>query len=202
MNARAKLFATQPLSLLGDVVIAPDGLDVVVLLERVDQLHQARASSPRTSTSVDGFQPSFAASASPSAASSALATSCRLSMRSRCGGRPRRTRRRRRRPRSPPRAPCRHRRQPAPYSIRPSRSKPWLTLPPAPRLPPFFEKTVRTLVAVRLRLSVSASTIERDSAGAEALVADFLVILGVRARGLVDRALDIVLGHRLGAWRR
>ena len=44
------------------------------------------------------------------------------------------------------------------YSIRPIRSKPWLTLPLAPRLPPFFENAVRTLVAVRLRLSVSAST--------------------------------------------
>src|SRR3546814_4871188 len=42
--------------------------------------------------------------------------------------------------------------------MRPMRSKPWLTAPEAPRLPPFLEKAVRTLVAVRLRLSVSAST--------------------------------------------
>ena len=40
---------------------------------------------------------------------------------------------------------------------------------------------------------------DRDSAGAEAFVADLLVIGGVAARRLVDRPLDIVLGHRLGA---
>jgi hypothetical protein len=49
--------------------------------------------------------------------------------------------------------------------IRPSRSKPWLTEPDAPRLPPFLEKMVRTLVAVRLRLSVSASTISDTPPG-------------------------------------
>ncbi|MCY1172893.1 hypothetical protein D9M73_130370 [compost metagenome] len=38
---------------------------------------------------------------------------------------------------------------------------------------------------------------QRNAAGAEAFVADFLVILGVALRRLVDRALDIVLGHRL-----
>jgi hypothetical protein len=42
--------------------------------------------------------------------------------------------------------------------IRPMRSKPWLTAPDAPRLPPFLLNAVRTFVAVRLRLSVSAST--------------------------------------------
>ena len=47
----------------------------------------------------------------------------------------------------------------------PSRSKPWLTEPEAPRLPPFFEKAVRMLVAVRLRLSVSASTISATPPG-------------------------------------
>src|SRR5690606_79604 len=43
-----------------------------------------------------------------------------------------------------------------------------------------------------------------DAAGAVAFVADFLVILAPGRRGLVDRALDIVLGHglRLGVVHR
>ena len=42
-GSRPRMRSGQLLQLLvGDVVIAPDGLDVVVLLERVDQLHQAR----------------------------------------------------------------------------------------------------------------------------------------------------------------
>jgi hypothetical protein len=38
---------------------------------------------------------------------------------------------------------------------------------------------------------------DRDAAGAIALIAHFLVILRVALRCLVDRALDIVLGHGL-----
>jgi hypothetical protein len=38
---------------------------------------------------------------------------------------------------------------------------------------------------------------QRDAARAEALVADLFVILAVALARLVDRALDIVLGHRL-----
>ena len=51
------------------------------------------------------------------------------------------------------------------YSIRPSRSKPWETDPSEPRLPPFLLNAVRTLVAVRLRLSVRASTISATPPG-------------------------------------
>src|SRR3546814_9236578 len=43
---------------------------------------------------------------------------------------------------------------------------------------------------------------QRDAAGAIALVADLLVIIAFAARRLVDRALDIVLGHRLRLGRR
>ena len=59
-GSRPRIFSKLLQLLVGDVVIAPDGLDVVVVLERVDQLHQVAASSPRTSTSVAGFQPSLA----------------------------------------------------------------------------------------------------------------------------------------------
>ena len=38
-----------------------------------------------------------------------------------------------------------------------------------------------------------------DAAGRIALVTHLVVVLGVGARGLLDRALDIVLGHVLGA---
>lgn len=42
---------------------------------------------------------------------------------------------------------------------------PWLTLPDVPRFPPFLLNAVRTLVAVRLRLSVKASTISETPPG-------------------------------------
>ena len=38
---------------------------------------------------------------------------------------------------------------------------------------------------------------DRHAAGAIALVAHFLVVLGIALGGLVDRPLDVVLGHRL-----
>src|SRR5690606_24004667 len=38
-----------------------------------------------------------------------------------------------------------------------------------------------------------------DAAGAIALVADFVIVLGIAARGFLDGAFDIVLGHGLGA---
>jgi hypothetical protein len=62
-------------------------------------------------------------------------------------------------------------------------------------LPPFLPKTVRTLAAARLRLSVSTSTIRPDAAGAEALVADLLVVFALARRALLDGAVDVVLGH-------
>ena len=37
---------------------------------------------------------------------------------------------------------------------------------------------------------------DRDAVGAVALVTDFLVVLAVAAGGLLDRPLDVVLGHR------
>ena len=41
----------------------------------------------------------------------------------------------------------------------------------------------------------------RDAARPVALVADLVVVLGVAARRLLDGALDVVLGHVLGARR-
>ena len=67
---------------------------------------------------------------------------------------------------------------------------------------------MRTLVAVRLRLSVSASMISDDAAGAEALVADFLVILGIAAaalsieRWILSLGIDCALAALTAARRR
>src|SRR5439155_24546045 len=109
------------------------------------------ACSLRTSTSVCGFQASLALSASPSIGSRALATSCRFSMlvQMRCPSSSLSTS-------SAPASTAASRTLSASaalagYSIRPRRSNPWLTLPLAPRLPPFLEKAVRMFVAVRLR---------------------------------------------------
>ena len=67
------------------------------------------------------------------------------------------------------------------YSIRPRRSKPWLTLPPAPRLPPFLEKIGADVGGGAVAVVGQRLDDQRDAARAEALVADFLIILGVAA---------------------
>ena len=73
------------------------------------------------------------------------------------------------------------------------------TAPVSPRLPPNLAKIERTSLAVRLRLSVKRLDDDADAAGAEALVAHFLVIGAAGLLALLDRPLDIVLGHVLGA---
>ena len=76
------------------------------------------------------------------------------------------------------------------------------TAPVSARLPPDLVNIERTSEAVRLRLSVIASTIDGGAARAVALVADLVVVLGVAARALLDGALDVVLGHVLGPGRQ
>ena len=184
--------------LVGDVVIAPDGLDVVVLLERVDQLHQRsprrrRGLRPRSTASTRAWR----LRASPSIGSSAFATSCRLSTRSRSRGRPRPIRRPRRRPRSRLRAPCRHRPRLAGYSIRPMPLEAVADAAAGAEIAAVLGKDRADVGRGAVAVVGQRLDDQRDAGRAEALVADFLVILGVAARRLVDRALDIVLGHRL-----
>ena len=75
------------------------------------------------------------------------------------------------------------------------------TAPVAPRLPPYLVNTrahrpARAVAVVGQRLDDDG-----DAARPIALVADRLVGVGIGARGLLDGALDIVLGHVLRARR-
>ena len=66
----------------------------------------------------------------------------------------------------------------------------------SPRLPPCLEKAERISEAVRLRLSVRASTMMAHRTGAITLVAHFLVIgVALAAGAALDRPLDRVLRH-------
>ena len=194
-GSRPRTFRGQLLQLfLGHVVIAPDGLDVVVFLERVDQLHQRcgvvaahfdLGRGPPRQLGAFGFA-SIGSSASDfvqavDAGPDAVATS------SRSTSSPGLDRRFEHLVRSPARP-----------DIRSGRAlEPWLTLPPAPRLPLFLEKILRTLVAVRLRLSVSASTIRPRRPGQPR--SGFLVISASPADALsIDRWI-LSLGIDCGA---
>ena len=70
------------------------------------------------------------------------------------------------------------------------------TAPAPASWPPALVKIERTSAAVRLRLSVAASTRMATPPGPVALVDDLLVLLGLVAAGrLLDGALDVVRGH-------
>src|SRR6185369_16449119 len=68
-----------------------------------------------------------------------------------------------------------------------------------PRFNRGFENLVGVASARRIFDEAEpGKTVADAAAGTEALVADLLVIIGVGAGCLVDGALNIVLGHRLG----
>ncbi len=174
-----------------------DRLDVVVVLQRVDQLTGWRALSSSTSTVFCGFQ--------TSPASLRRRRSARRAPRA-----PGRNRRARRRSSWPSASDCdigraglqrrlehgRRRRRPRPDRRWPTRSNMKATLPVSPSAPPCLLNAARTSRGGAVAVVGQRLDDDRDAARAVALVADLLVVgVVVAAGGALDRALDVVLGH-------